>query len=762
MKKIISRSIILICIVFFSSSNILLSAENAIDEVSEIINSFNNVNQSFMNEGQHEDSTGNVIVIGPSGSGKSTVITCLAGRPLFIKEGYSGLQIDTTEPLDGFTIGHNLMNVGTTSPSKFYDSTNKITFYDLPGFYDTRGSKEDVINAYYFFKLSKSNVNTKFVLVMPESSFTSYRSGLFLGTLQTLSNCFENLDDLKKSLSLVVTKQRDVIPSIIVTKMLLEENEFFNEYIKNPRVKEILKFLSNSSESRISCLPYPHKKSYSDEIDVIYNPSHKNKILDNILVSEYIRNPKVKYYIDDKSMILLHKASDNINKLLVEHIKKEINQQIISFCVAIIQDHQYSQDINILRNFFASLKNDLVSLKTTLEKPHLAFEKKLNSFIDTKILKGLIEKIKFMKKLNNSIKYQTDTWFSALFDTLEQINLLTLKPSSIYSEEKLQLKGILIGAQDINEAIRINKISTKPLKNIEIFSLHALIIDEDIKSLGTYENRTPSLSIISPYWKVSGSKLISLTGADGIPGMDGIKEGESGIPGYAGGNGGHFYGKMLTIENKQNLHINTDGGYGGAGGNGRDGKDGSNGEDGDLSKHETRGNTSTYNDKGKDGKRGQDGGKGGKGGLGGYQGIVNIDGISYDFIQQAPRNGKDGIPGIGGKGGIHGRDCQGTYLSGLARQEQYRQKTYGGFAHTTGTRTVYDGTTWSVTLSHKPSRGNAESGNIGIGFNEYNQQIPSSTPNIDIHNVIKNYSKYQEEQNKLPLVSPLILRFPIQ
>ncbi|KAF0530318.1 50S ribosome-binding GTPase [Gigaspora margarita] len=124
-------------------------------EIEEIQHHFNEINERIS---QQEKA---IIIIGDTGEGKSTLLNYLTGVPLFSRDDDFGDYIIYTETSDGIDINDRSISQ-TTLP------LCRGIYWDCPGFGDTRGPVQNIINAYSIYKLVKNTKKLKVVVVASE------------------------------------------------------------------------------------------------------------------------------------------------------------------------------------------------------------------------------------------------------------------------------------------------------------------------------------------------------------------------------------------------------------------------------------------------------------------------------------------------------------------------------------------------------------------------------------------------------------------
>ncbi|CAG8686561.1 7370_t:CDS:1, partial [Scutellospora calospora] len=162
-------------------------------EIEEIQHHFNEISEKIF----HQENA--VIIIGDTGEGKTTLLGYLTGIPLFSKEDDLGDYIIYAK--DSNELDINDRPISQTSLPKFRE-----VYWDCPGFGDTRGPVQNIVNAYSIYKLVKNIEKLKILLVISESIIRSTRKKEFLNLINNLGETFKVTDELVRGLCLVITK----------------------------------------------------------------------------------------------------------------------------------------------------------------------------------------------------------------------------------------------------------------------------------------------------------------------------------------------------------------------------------------------------------------------------------------------------------------------------------------------------------------------------------------------------------------------------
>ena len=144
-----------------------------------------------------------VLVVGLTGSGKSTLVHALASKQLTVCISKHGDAWEVNVPVDelipGYAIGHGLGSV-TSTPCSWHDRISNLVYWDCPGFLDSRGVTQEIINAFAIDQLLKPPSRIKILLAMQESDFQNGRGSGALDRIEKLIGIIPDIEQLKQSL----------------------------------------------------------------------------------------------------------------------------------------------------------------------------------------------------------------------------------------------------------------------------------------------------------------------------------------------------------------------------------------------------------------------------------------------------------------------------------------------------------------------------------------------------------------------------------
>lgn len=511
---------------------------------------------------KYDDSLTKVIVVGNSGNGKSALIHALAGTAIVKeKDEVFKFKSPTHNPFPDIIIGKVLGKHGTTFPGGWYDTEHEMVFWDTPGFGDPGCNGEDIANEEARCQIFTPGTNAKILLAISEGILYEDQPNAFQNLFNQIAGVFPNIDQLKESLSVVITK--NVMRNPVARLKFLEKKGDLQKL--TAPAKDLLRFIVDNSKKRIALFPAPEDDDYKFDRDSIF---------EIIAATVPTLNPTVMPYLNDSSQLLVSNFVQKLNDDAVDFLKREGAQQVIDFCKNEIDN--YHGSIATLRTNLGQVIQDLRLLQNVSVKAKDFADTFDKFFRANNPLRKIIEGLDFLKSIKDDVIYNIPSWSQALNSTIDMLDNLIKVPQPVYdaTTQILSLKGTLVGTKDIKAIL---KNHPSPVR-IDIQALNTLIIDKNITSHGT------SCSFIAPFWKVKGTKTIDLSGNPGNPIAIQAVTGTDGQSGNPGGSGGHFYGKgnEFNFPNAQTnnmLTINTTGGTGGDGQLGGKGKDGENGKD---------------------------------------------------------------------------------------------------------------------------------------------------------------------------------------
>ena len=145
------------------------------------------------------------FVPGLTGSGKSTLISTACGAALTFTQTFGMYTINHNNNAKYPEIG-NTFESCTTIPS-LYTSQEGLVFYDPPGFLDTKGVYQEILNSYCNAKMFRIGCKARIVMVVEISSLLSAKGGGLVEVAQRFRELFKNdFRQLVHSCLLVVSK----------------------------------------------------------------------------------------------------------------------------------------------------------------------------------------------------------------------------------------------------------------------------------------------------------------------------------------------------------------------------------------------------------------------------------------------------------------------------------------------------------------------------------------------------------------------------
>jgi hypothetical protein len=164
--------------------------------------------------------------VGATGSGKSTLVHLLADIHLMVRmNAFGGLCLVPERTLFAVASGPNSV---TTMPG-FWHDPNGVVYCDCPGFDDSRGASQEITNAFAIDQLFTEPSRIKILLVTEASETTVRRGGGFKEQLNRLACQIPDINQLRNSVALVMTKILDRRSPAQYLAQCLEKTVNFND-----------------------------------------------------------------------------------------------------------------------------------------------------------------------------------------------------------------------------------------------------------------------------------------------------------------------------------------------------------------------------------------------------------------------------------------------------------------------------------------------------------------------------------------------------
>ena len=274
-----------------------------------------------------------VLVLGVTGSGKSTLVHSLAGKELISDKEFE-LDVKGKDYLPGLKIGHGV-DSATTIPRSWYDQSNNLVYWDCPGFMDSRGEGQEIVNAFSIDQIFTKPSRIKIILAIQENELEGERGNHTLNRLRKVLNILPDIKTVKDGLTIVVTHKVDHrFTAQKKLQGLLEKAKASNDLINKDTITSILADLLQKN-NRIFTFPAPTVVGggaytlFTDKQNVlnslktppVINPHHEICLDLNVFwcVKEMVRN-----FADIPSLIL------EFERVVQQHYRAPVEDSIDS------------------------------------------------------------------------------------------------------------------------------------------------------------------------------------------------------------------------------------------------------------------------------------------------------------------------------------------------------------------------------------------------------------------------------------------------
>ncbi|XP_033229592.1 uncharacterized protein LOC117181133 [Belonocnema kinseyi] len=211
---------------------------NSIDDLGHLEQALHAAAAYMSSQAKHEDA---VIFIGSTRSGKSSLINYIIGNQL-IGEKFSVCKPVVLKKADNNSPGPQI-GIGSTSetiiPSRWdSEKLHNLGIWDAPGFDDTRGTFQDIRNAFYINELFKNIKSAKIILVTDINDIANDSIRPFLSLLNSVENIFkEKMKECYSGIGIIFSKVPNTLYENVVDKNFI--NELLKEQVLSSKAIEI-------------------------------------------------------------------------------------------------------------------------------------------------------------------------------------------------------------------------------------------------------------------------------------------------------------------------------------------------------------------------------------------------------------------------------------------------------------------------------------------------------------------------------------------
>lgn len=500
-----------------------------------------------------------VLLLGNTGVGKSTLATLLTNTTHLVSKGTP----ETGEFLldDNHRISSDCtIESKTHVPELVIDSVNNTSYYDCPGFGDTRGLQYELAQTYFIRRILDYADSVKFVFIIDNGSVKKGGDRKnFPRLAKYATSIIQNFDKYTNGIALIITKVENTVimdeneDGDVTYKMVDDDTKkksivgFLEEIKKNlhrsPSTENeaIIKFIDiisvkkNDKYEKIGLFRMPNKAGPVDKIPLLKGVTKKLvTIVDkNINYIESDMND-FGFTLSAESMITVRDKYDEVFKNLNINVQK-LNDDIIQFHVnkekhlidifetKMLMKYGYENisEINhpsVSREFFDEIVYTLHSLGVSVSGENL------NGILQNIEYMNILSKVSNYRpvstpdlNLNKALNYLNEAlkWYQFLTDLYEslstyyvQTKMPMLKP--LVNNLKLISNEAEMSVADIGLSKFLEEIDNKRYNEIErmrinLYQLEALadVLDQMTNDVVSQICDSSTLTVTGKFIKIS-------------------------------------------------------------------------------------------------------------------------------------------------------------------------------------------------------------------------------------------------------------------
>lgn len=479
------------------------------------------------------------ILLGRSGAGKTTLHKYLRGIPLEAKstDDYN-LPFDI-QPVNGAAEEEGLV-IGRTCGAQTTYPVLKGGYFDCPGFEETRGQIQEIINGYSIKKIFEEVGRFNLLLAVSSGQFAD-KGAEFLKLLRNLGEMFNEDESILQALNIVVTKSDKMDDGIQKLKKKIKNISLDNIGI-SPFQKKALELLSKEENKQIAFFYRPIKEGpISSDMQLVTDSTYL--FGGGVKVGKGLKNITPK--------IVIPESADNYLAAIRKKMKIEISNTISSFYNK-LQDEARVRDFIAAQNMTAQeLRSNFreIFYQLNVEKPKYKNIQNLLQLFDkeeSENFSSLMAIRKFLKHTNP--KHNVELNREKVSNLKEYFEPFSKEIVCDYIDKQLTINGNIVGTSDVLQYID----AYPPLQQLNICGFNHLVVDSDLILPNTNLVLTTKFLNVLPNQEDGQPRLISLRGKDGSPENKGRAY-----------NGGTANITFVTISGGDSLRVDMSGGNGG-------------------------------------------------------------------------------------------------------------------------------------------------------------------------------------------------------